>query len=54
MNDFDKLYNLILEQILTQNKASRRAMLQKYGYNSSVIDFVIDFLTLFHFFIKNN
>lgn len=44
MNAFNKLYNLILESIITQNKASRKAMLQKYEYDRNVIDWVIDFL----------
>ena len=44
---FNKLYNLILESIISQNKASRKAMLQKKGWNQFGIEAIFDYLDNF-------
>ena len=47
MNSFNKLYNLILQSIISQNKASRKAMLQKAGWNQIGVDAISEFLDKF-------
>lgn len=47
MSKFNQLYNLILESIITQNKASRKAMLQKNLSNSAAIIPWLDWLDYF-------
>lgn len=44
---FNKLYNLILQSIITQNKASRKALLQKSLNNSAAIIPWLDWLDYF-------
>ena len=47
MNKFNKLYKLILESIITQNKASRKALLYKNDWNKFGIEAIEEFLQKF-------